>query len=86
MDNPRLPTTDSATGRGLKTAAQTGIGTVLATAIFGLIVAIWQVPGVPEIVIRWLEDNVLLLATTFGASSGIVAFIWNLFRKNVPNY
>lgn len=81
-----LPKQDSATGRGLKTAAQTGIGTVIVTALVSLVVAIWQVPGVPEVVIKWAQDNVILLATTFGTSSGVVAFIWNVLRKNVPNY
>lgn len=78
---PRLPSNDSATGRGLKTAFQAMVGFVI-----GLATVIWAVPGVPEAVMSYMQDNLSSVLLMVGASSGVVSFIWNLFRKDVPNY
>lgn len=82
----KLPNQDSATGRGLKTAAQSGIATLALTAIVSLLVSIWNVPGVPDVVIKWAQNNALQLAGGIGVSSGVAGFIWNLFRPGIKNY
>lgn len=82
----RLPTQDSATGRGIKTAAQAGIGSLILMALVNLVVSVWNVPGVPDVVFDWLKDNVMQITGSLGISSGLVAIIWNIFRKSVPNY
>ena len=82
----RLPSQDSATGRGIKTAAQTGLGTLVLMAVVNLAVSIWNVPGVPAVVFDWLKNNALQVAGSLGVSSGFVALVWNAFRKSVPNY
>lgn len=81
-----LPSQDSATGRGLKTTAQAGIGTLLLTGLAKLAVDVWNVPGVPEIVVKYLQDNLILIASAVGISSGLTAFVWNLFRPRVETY
>lgn len=80
-----LPKQDSAVGRGIKTSAQGFIGAVLAILI-GLITVIHNVPGCGEAVAKFAQDNIVLIAGGFGVSSGTVSVIWNLFRKDVPNY
>lgn len=87
MDNLRLPEQDSATRRGLKTSAQAFIGTFLVIPISNLIIKLWAIPGVPEVVQAWMMDYFVLIATSLGISSGLVAFVWNvLLRKDVKTY
>lgn len=86
MADLRLPKQDSATGRGLKTAAQAGIGTLVLSALMTLAVNVWNVPGVPDVVIEWVKSNAIQIAVAVGLPSGIVGVLWNLPRKNVPNY
>ena len=80
-----LPSQDSATGRGLKTTVQGFIG-----ATFALLVGLWAatktVPGCNEVVLKFFYDNILVLATGAGVSSGVVSFVWNVLRKDVKNY
>lgn len=82
----KLPTQDSSTGRGLKTTIQAGAGTLIVTAIINLLVSVWNVPGVPDVVLSWLQENIFKIAGSIGVSSGIVAFLWNLPRRDIPNY
>lgn len=77
----KLPQNDSAVGRGLKTFVQAVVGLLV-----GLIVTVWAVPGVPHAVIGYLQTHVVELALLVGIPSGVTSLIWNLFRKNVPNY
>ncbi len=87
MNNLRLPQKDSATFRGLITALQ-----ALVTFIIGLILAIWQVPGVPKAFLDFVWNNAPSLLFTLGISSsigvGIISFLSNyFFRKGtVPTY
>lgn len=77
----KLPSQDSATGRALKTAVQAIVGFVV-----GLVVVVWSVPGVPHAVLDYMRTNVFQLALFFGIPAGLTSFVWNLFRKEVPNF
>lgn len=84
--NLKLPTTDSATGRGVKTALQAAVGFVV-----GLAAAVYAVPGVPEAVTTYVEQNLGQVLLTVGIptalSSGATGFLYNLFfRKSVKTY
>lgn len=85
MSDVKLPSQDSATGRGIKTAIQAICGFVI-----GLIIVVYKVPGVPEAVISYLQNNLFTVLLQIGVptalSSGFVAFVWNVFRKDVKNY
>lgn len=71
---------DSAAWRGLITAAQ-----AIVAFFVGLIVVIWQVPGVPEVVITYTKEHLVQLLGLFGLSTGTTSFLFNLiFRKEVP--
>jgi len=72
---------DTALMRGVRTAIQAIIGFVT-----GLVVVVWQVPGVPEAVVNYTSSNLVQLAGAFGISAGLVAFVWNFFRKDVTNF
>jgi hypothetical protein len=76
-----LPKQDSATGRGLKTAVQAMIGFTV-----GLLFTVWAVPGVPAAVLNYVQDNAIKVLLLVGVPSGLTSFVWNLFRKNIPNY
>lgn len=75
-----VPTPDSAVARGIRTFFQAFIGFV-----FGLLVVIWAVPGVPAAVIQYVSANWVQLALDLGIPSGVASFIWNVLRKDVPN-
>lgn len=81
----KLPSQDSATGRGLKTTLQGFIGAAVALFV-GLLAVTRTVPGCNEAIMKFFYDNLLLLAGGAGVSSGVVSFVWNLFRKDVKNY
>lgn len=72
---------DTALIRGVRTAIQAVIGFVT-----GLVVVVWNVPGVPEAVVSYTSNNIVQLAAAFGISSGLAAFVWNFFRKDVSNF
>lgn len=73
-------TTDGAPARGLRTAAQAILGLVV-----GLVVVVWTVPGVPDAVLGYLQHNLVQVALLVGVPSGLVSYVWNLFRKDIPN-
>lgn len=83
--NFKLPSSDSATTRGLRTIVQAFIGFII-----GLGVAIWAVPGVPAAVTSYVQGNLpqllLMVGVPVAISSGLISFIWNFFRKGVKNY
>lgn len=85
MNNPRLPTQDSATGRGLKTFVQAVIGFII-----GLTIALFNVPGVPDAVVSYVQKHAVEMLLGFGLpvsiSTGGASFVWNLLRKNIRNY
>lgn len=74
---------DTAKGRGVRTAVQAFIGFVS-----GLIVTVLAVPGVSEAVFQYITDNLvnfLVLVGVPSAATGIVSWAWNIFRKDVSN-
>ncbi len=82
-----LPKKDSATYRGLITSLQGFIGAFI-TVMIGLWAAINSVPGCADVIADFIYNNVLLLAGSFGVSSGAVSFFYNwLFRhRDVKTY
>lgn len=80
-----LPSADSATGRGLKAGVYS---TLVSFVVFstGLFLALKGVPGCSEALVQYLQQNAVTLALSIGIPTGLVSFIVNLFRKNVPNY
>lgn len=72
---------DSAAGRGIKTAIQAIIGFAV-----GLILVVWAVPGVPQAVMNYVQQHLIEVLLLVGLPAGITSFVWNLFRKNVPNF
>lgn len=58
--------------KGIRTGFQAVVG-----ALVGLILAVWAVPGVPEVVVNYLQDNAIQLLLIIGIPSGIVAFVQN---------
>lgn len=82
MNNLRLPTQDSSTGRALKTVAF-----AIGGFAIGLAVTIWAVPGVPAAAILFIRNNLAITLLAAGVPAGILNFVWNVvFRKSVPNY
>lgn len=81
----KLPSQDSATGRGIKTFIQ-----AVGGFIVGLVVTVWAVPGVPQAVINYVQQNAAQVLLTIGlpvaVSTGVISFIWNFLRKDVKNY
>ena len=83
--NLRLPSQDSATGRGIKTGLQSILGFVFTFAV-GLVLTVWGVKGVPEAIMAYIQTNFLQVLVTIGVPSAVAGFIWNYFRPNIPNY
>ena len=77
----RLPTEDSATGRGIKTAAQAIVGFCI-----GLVVVVWNVPGVPDAIVDYTKNHLWEILLLVGVPAGITSTVWNLFRPSVRNY
>lgn len=77
----KLPTQDSATGRAIKTAVWSISGFVI-----GLFVTVWAVPGVPNAVVQYAQQNWAQIALTIGIPSGVASFIFNYLRPTVKNY
>ncbi len=86
----RLPTLDSKTAKAIKVTALAFFGFAA-----GLIIAVWQVPGVPEVVKSYCQANIPTLLVTVGIptaiSAGIGSVILNVildkfFKKNIKNY
>ena len=68
----RLPTTDSATIKALRTIAQT---------VFGLFIAVWAVPGVPEVVKTYLINNLPTVFLAVGIPAGIITIVWHVLKQ-----
>lgn len=62
--------------KGVRTALQAIVG-----ALIGLVVAVWAVPGVPEVVVAYLRDNFVPLLLVIGIPSGFVAWLQNRLGK-----
>lgn len=77
----RLPSQDSATGRAVKTAVQAAFGFIV-----GLVAVVWAVPGVPHAVVNYAETNFVQMLLFVGMPAGLTSLVWNLLRKEVPNY
>jgi hypothetical protein len=74
---------DSARGRGIRTFVQALIG-----LFTGLLVTVWAVDGVPQAVFNYITSslpNFLLLVGVPAGATGLVSYIWNVLRKDVPN-
>ena len=81
----RLPKTDSATGRSLRTTVFSVLSAFLVFSS-GLLTVIQGVPGCGEAVINYVQENALQLALLMGVPAGLFSFAWNFFRKDVRNY
>ena len=69
----KLPQKDSATFRALVTFLQT---------IVGLAVVVLAMPEFTEVVRKFYPDALPVIAIV----TAVVTFIWNVIRKDVPNY
>jgi hypothetical protein len=62
--------------KGVRTGIQAIIGSVV-----GLVLVVWAVPGVPEVVVNYLQNNWLPLLLLVGVPSGLVAWLQNRLGK-----
>ena len=69
----KLPQKDSATFRAIVTLLQT---------VIGLSVVVLAMPEFKEIVTKYYPDALPAIAVF----TTIVTFVWNVIRKDVPNY
>ena len=69
----KLPQKDSATFRALVTFLQT---------IIGLAVVVLAMPEFTEVVRKFYPDALPVIAIV----TAVVTFVWNVIRKDVPNY
>ena len=69
----KLPQKDSATFRALVTLLQT---------IIGLAVVVLAMPEFTEVVRKFYPDALPVIAII----TAVVTFVWNVIRKDVPNY
>ena len=69
----KLPQKDSATFRALVTLLQT---------IIGLAVVVLAMPEFTEVVRKFYPDALPVIAIV----TAVVTFVWNVIRKDVPNY
>lgn len=72
-----------------KTAAQRGVRTfwqATGAIIVGLALTVWNVPGVPEAVVAYAQQNILPLffsfVLTIGVPAGVIAWIQNKIEGN----
>lgn len=81
----KLPSQDSATGRGLKTGLWSFIGTsaTLATALW---LSISGVPGCSDAILTFIREHFIEIAAAIALPSGLTSFIAGLFRKDIKNY
>lgn len=63
---------NTAAGKGIRTGIQSAVGSLVS-----LLVAVWAVPGVPEVVTSFVAQNWLPLLLTVGVSSGVVSWLQN---------
>ncbi len=62
---------DSALARSARTLIQ---------ATIGLFVAVWAVPGVPEVVQNYVSNNLIPSVLGVGGIAAVAAFVWNKLR------
>ena len=62
--------------KGVRTALQAVVGVVI-----GLVAVVWAVPGVPEAVIAYLQDNLVQVLLLVGLPSGFVSYLQNKLGK-----
>lgn len=71
MDNTKTPTQ-----KGVRTFIQT-----LGGLLVGLLIAVWNVPGVPEAIVAYVQANFVPLfaglLVTVGLPSGLIAYFQN---------
>jgi hypothetical protein len=84
-NNPQHDKGDTALVRGARTGIQGFIGTIV-TFLVGLVMAVWNVPGVPEALLNYVGNNLILVAAAVALPVGVVSFVWNLIRPNVKNW
>lgn len=72
-----------------KTSAQRGVRTFFQTvlaSITGLVIAVWNVPGVPDVIVSYARENWLPLLLTFvgtiSVPAWIIAYIQNKLEGN----
>jgi hypothetical protein len=66
--------------KGLRTGLQAAVG-VLVTFLVGLVLAVWNVPGVPETVLTYVGDHLAQVLLVVGIPSGLVAYVQNRLGK-----
>lgn len=78
------PKKNTPTGKGIRTGIQAFFGTAI-TLIVGLVVVVWNVPGVPHAVLTYLNSNVVpIIFSSSSASaivSGLIAYYQNKLGK-----
>ena len=81
----KLPSVDSATGRAIRAACF-----ALFSFFIGLVVAVYNVPGVPEAVSSYLQSHIdelfLAVGIPVALGTGAMSFVFNYLRPNVKNY
>lgn len=69
-------------GRAVRTTIQSFIGFIV-----GLVVVVWHVPGVPEAVIQYTQNHLVIAVVSIGVPvalvSGIVAYAHNFVEKKL---
>ncbi len=63
---------NTAAAKGIRTAIQAALGVLV-----GLVAVVWAVPGVPEAVINYLQDNLVQVLLLVGLPSGFISFLQN---------
>ena len=63
-------------GKGIRTGVQSALGSLVS-----LLLAVWAVPGVPEVVTSFVSKNWLPLLVTVGVSSGFVSWLQNRLEE-----
>lgn len=84
MASTPLINKDTPVARGLRSGIN-AIGGFFA----GLVVVVWNVPGVPEAINKYLNDNTVGLLLALGVGTGLaglaaggIAWLWNTIRRN----
>lgn len=69
---------DTAVWRGIRTGLQAAIGLFV-----GAVLAVWNVPGVPDALYTYVANNVVGALLSVGIPAGIAGFVWNAMRRDV---
>lgn len=85
MDNLRLPDKNTATTNSFEVFLK-----ALGGFALGLLVAVWKVPGVPEAISSYVQQNWMSIILTVGIptalSTGIINLIFDIRKKGLKNY